>query len=448
MGIFSRLFSQVVGSTLKAAIESAKSNQGHTESEYRTKASSSLPRLSTDSSQEFGFEVVGEKFHQENFSTLRKMLKQVKGDEVITEALMRCDPTNPFSKSGKAVEVLIQDLRVGYVPEYLASLVFEDLQASGGARKVKARVYFDLRAKWQERNSVVLSYILPQPSPKKETRSPEALAKSEARKAANLLKRNEETARLAALFREQMESNRSFPSLSEGSTICFSKGIEVSEQKRYEKKAIRNHLRISLRPDESCSLFIVEDGHEFDWQAEAAVRHQVPIIFFSEYRKNYKHLSLPGQIEKLEPPLPTISFASDTHLGRSPRSLVTNPQRLPQQTLAKYPTFTDYGSFNFRLVKLEKGKIIRLFEAANGQKTDGLVIEGEIRLDAKEVIGGELLFYFKGEVLGSVASNEKNSYLDSYQSWRDHPVRVLVLWDFKGNFSASHDAGLISAYKR
>lgn len=434
-------------SALKSAIKNLNSAQSVSSQVSRPLENPSVSSPEAQGFQSFQFEVVGEKFHQENFSTLRKMLKKVKGEEVVVEALMHCDPTNPYSESGKAVEILIQDLRVGYVPEYLASLVFDDLKSTGGVRRVKARVYFDSRAKWQERNSATLSYVLPEAKTKIESRSPEAIAKSESRKAANLLKRNEATARHSSLFQVQMASERFFPTLQEGSTICFSNGIEFSEKQRYEQKAIRNKLRIPLRPGVDCNLFVVEDAYEFDWQAESAVRNGVPIALFGEYKKHYKHLSLPDPVEKLEPPSPTISFASDTHFGVSPRPLKMNPVRLPQQTLAKYPTFTDYGSFNFRLVKLERARIMKLFEATNGLLTDGLVLVGEILETKNEQAADELIFYFNGEALGSVPKNEMNSYRDSYRSWRSHPVRLLVLWDFNGNLSAVHDLGHISAYK-
>jgi hypothetical protein len=88
-------------------------------------------------------EVVGEFFHPEAFEALRQLFGTDGDSEHIVEAELRCDPENPYSDSGMAVAVYVQNQHVGHIPELLAPAIFEMVEAKGGEVKLGARLWLD-----------------------------------------------------------------------------------------------------------------------------------------------------------------------------------------------------------------------------------------------------------------------------------------------------------------
>lgn len=101
-------------------------------------------------------DVVGESFHPESMSTLRKYFRSKGKSEHIVEAELRGDPDNPHSPSGKAVAVYIRDMLVGHIPEVLAPRVFDQVQAEGGSVMLGSRLWLDSPRSTPNKSSVVL----------------------------------------------------------------------------------------------------------------------------------------------------------------------------------------------------------------------------------------------------------------------------------------------------
>ena len=72
-------------------------------------------------SQYYDFEISGESFHTGNFRTIFENLNMNSTSSQIVEATLTRDPFNEYDKN--AVEVLIQNLLVGYIPKEQARKV-------------------------------------------------------------------------------------------------------------------------------------------------------------------------------------------------------------------------------------------------------------------------------------------------------------------------------------
>jgi hypothetical protein len=72
-------------------------------------------------SGDYDFEISGESFHTANLLTIFKNLNMNSTSSQIVEATLSRDPLNDYDKN--AVEVLIQNLLVGYIPKEQARKV-------------------------------------------------------------------------------------------------------------------------------------------------------------------------------------------------------------------------------------------------------------------------------------------------------------------------------------
>ena len=88
------------------------------------------------------FPINGLTFYQENIERIRSGLLLSDNDETITEAILVCEPDNPYSKSGTAVAVYLNALKVGYVPDESSAYFFKLLKGSGGIARAEARFYY------------------------------------------------------------------------------------------------------------------------------------------------------------------------------------------------------------------------------------------------------------------------------------------------------------------
>lgn len=103
---------------------------------------------------EKGIEIVGESFYSANFDHIRRRLSIDGGSEKVLSGELRNEPGNPYSLSGKAVQVFAEGRKVGYLPEKLAPGVFGLLEPDAGRMKVLLRVWFDHEENNPQRNSV------------------------------------------------------------------------------------------------------------------------------------------------------------------------------------------------------------------------------------------------------------------------------------------------------
>ena len=98
--------------------------------------------------------VVGESFYRENFNLVRKSLDVPDNSGHSTNFTLARDPGNPFSKSGKAVRVLFENLTLGFVPEAVAPAVFSMVERLEHQARVGGAIWFDSTKTHKPRNSV------------------------------------------------------------------------------------------------------------------------------------------------------------------------------------------------------------------------------------------------------------------------------------------------------
>ena len=88
----------------------------------------------------YDFEVVGESFYKQNFEAIQKNLNVSDDSDWDEVATLIADPGNLHSKN--AVAVFISGLKLGYVPENQAELIYRFLLQNGGFAKADAALYF------------------------------------------------------------------------------------------------------------------------------------------------------------------------------------------------------------------------------------------------------------------------------------------------------------------
>lgn len=86
-------------------------------------------------------EIVGQVFQKQSFLHLHDKLGCEESGEFIVEASLRPEPENSYSRSGKAVAVYVRNLRVGYVPEWLAPRVFDAISDTDNEVLLGGRLY-------------------------------------------------------------------------------------------------------------------------------------------------------------------------------------------------------------------------------------------------------------------------------------------------------------------
>ena len=93
------------------------------------------------------FPIVGLTHYTDNVNAVRKSLFMSDGDNTLAEAVLVCDPDNPYSEDGSAVAVFVNDLKVGHLPSLSSKIFFDVISAVGGICKAKCRFYYSEEGK-------------------------------------------------------------------------------------------------------------------------------------------------------------------------------------------------------------------------------------------------------------------------------------------------------------
>lgn len=88
------------------------------------------------------FPIVGISNYVDNVNSVRKALDLNDGDESLVDAVLVCEPENPYSPDRTAVAVYVSDFKVGYVPNLSSSLFFDVISEVGGICRANCRFYF------------------------------------------------------------------------------------------------------------------------------------------------------------------------------------------------------------------------------------------------------------------------------------------------------------------
>lgn len=415
----------------------------------RLKRKASAPSAPAQSGTYEDVEIVGETFYVDAFKMLRDELSLGARDESSVEVELINEPDNPNEPSGKAVAVFVLNRKVGHVSKYHCQFVFDELKKSGGRRKFQGRIYFgDLRQN-PPKNSVSIKFAV-------QTKSPE-----ETRKIEEKYKKEQEKRQQAEAVRDEFLKSPvwSTHTLVDGDRVTFTGFSQFMELDKLTS------LLLPSEPSTGVHLLVVhprmlpDSAKLRNW-----LRGNKPATDLGTFLKNNPNFaqyfnSLTGEFDmpetvtgkkrvKVEPPKATIKFESDENLG-SQKPLPADIVLLPQQTLAKYPTFTMYGSFNFRLTDLKdfQAQIQKLFDEVGGTKTDAILLKG--RLQEVDLDGAvRLAFKYRDQIVGLVPKNETQSTIRDGKSWKEFPTVAQISLDYKGVLRGAHDLGLGERFRR
>lgn len=392
-------------------------------------------------------EIVGESHYKESFKRIRDHLGLKSQGETRLDVVLKNDPNNSNAIGGKAVAVFILGEKVGHVSSLTSTAVFDMLEREGGQRKLKGRIYFgDLRESIPK-NSVSIDLRV-------QTKSAEETEKSNERYEKAIAKREVAENVKNEFLRTPIWSTHQ---LQDGDAVTFTGFSQHAELPRLAS------ILLPSVPSSGIHLLVIhprmkDDSAKLrDWLSRG--RPVTDLDTFLENNPNFSRyfnrdtgeFDMPEEVtgkkkSKPEPPKATRTFESDTMYGD--REMPSDIVLLPEQTLARMPTWTPYGSFVWRLsdLKTYKDSILSLFEEVGGQRTDGVLLRGKL---VETVLDGEkrLAFTFRNESLALVPKNETQGFLRDNpngkpKSWKVNPTIALFALDFKGNLKADHDAGL------
>lgn len=122
-------------------------------SQTNTKAPAIFPSVGSRSERP-ELDVVGESFYRENFDFLRRAYSAKFMSRWDAKLELARDPGNAFSKSGRAVKVLLDTLTVGYVPEILAPAIYSIIEDLSHRTLVEGSIWFDSSKFRNPKNSV------------------------------------------------------------------------------------------------------------------------------------------------------------------------------------------------------------------------------------------------------------------------------------------------------
>ena len=394
-------------------------------------------------------DIVGESFYTDSFKKLRALLGKSADSEALVKVELRLEPGNPHAAEGKAVAVYVSGHMVGHVDSYTARAAFDAILSEGGTKNFPGRIYFgDLREN-PPKNSVSIKWQVQTKSPEEKLELESMQRKLEAKRAN------------AELERSKFLANPTWSRhvLAQGDFVTFTGFTNWEDLPKLTESVIGE----SKKSPGSQHLLVVHPSIERDsaklrdWLGtkKPATNLATFIEFNPEFGKYFDPQTLefdvPPSITGKKPALaiPTTSrvFESDQTLGANPERMSSDLVLLPEQTLARHPSFTNYGCFSFRLTGLKEFRpfIEDLFVELHGGKTDAIVLRGSLK---SMQLDGEtrLAFEFRGKVVGFVPRNETQTWIRDAKTWYAGATLTIIYWDFKNNISGEHDGALTEAY--
>ena len=97
---------------------------------------------SSDDDSEYNYGVVGESFQRDHLMALIRAHKAFETGEILTNAVLEPEPTNPFDST--AVKVVVEGVQVGYIAKFDSAAVTKMIEKSGKkSYEVPAKIGFD-----------------------------------------------------------------------------------------------------------------------------------------------------------------------------------------------------------------------------------------------------------------------------------------------------------------
>ncbi len=381
-------------------------------------------------------ETVGESFRSNNF--LKLMRRHLIEADTTSPFLARLvlDPSNPNSKTGKAVRVYVDEIHLSFIPEVDNEQFFDKIQERGESAFCKCEVWFDDPRSDKPKHSLRLLVQTPlrfedQPNPEDDYRN--STYNSRSLKTQKILDEKREIARTT--------QPQSFPQLKRGDEIYFSSTSAPLDSNFFIETLATKGITSSRISKSRTVIAVVgsRDYVETSAELEKAVLWDKPIITFDEFQSNYPDL------------LPTKDRMAARHLALN--GILRNWQEedfhFVKERVLQKASFTaqllrgvSYLEDPFVSVGVHKGvntqkykeDIQKLFENIQGSTYDSLVIRGRLEIDS---LDGRAFISVNGLRVGDGELGYQDSIKWQIENWKGDEIVIQINWIHKSRFSLS-----------
>ena len=381
-------------------------------------------------------ETVGESFKSSNFVML--MRRDLIEPDTTIQAIARLvlDPSNPNSKTGKAVKVYVGDIHLSFIPEVDNEEFFDKIQERGQSAFCHCEIWFDDPAAEKPRHSLRLLVQKPvryedEPDPLDGYRN--STYNSRSLKTQKLLDEKRE------IVRTTLPTN--FPPLKRGDEIYFSSTAAPLDGNFFIEILATKGISESRISKARTVLAVVgtRDYVETSAELEKAVLWDKPVITFEEFQENYPDL-LPSKERMAARDLAfqgilsnwqqeDLSFVRERVLENAS----FNAEILKGVSYCEEPLISVGGHKGVNTQKY-KVNIEKLFQNNHGSIYDSLVIRGCLEID---LLDGRVFVSINGFRVGDGALEDQESIRWQMENWKGDEVVIQLNWIHKSRFSMS-----------
>ena len=382
-----------------------------------------IPQLAQGGLQQ----IVGESFYSDAFSRIARKLGKPSGAEAEVDVELRLDPSNPHSKSGKAVAVFVLGHTVGHISEPDCVQLFDLIAQRGYEAGCAGRIFFDDFKRERPRHSVSLYLDFP-------PRFPDQAARSVA-----LSKLNGAKQEALQLQREARIDGKG-PELPE-----LKSGDEINSEdvRGFELKVLEKLLEphgISVGRSKSAVLHVIASPDSWNSRVglERLLKKDIPSIYLNDFLEKYPQF-------KPDPELEEAIDAARNWIGANPdpssteKSVVENAVRLGRLVLRGHAVVegnpVDGGVSNFalysgRVMAEHRGNIEALMVSSGARLYDKLLVLGDLRKEEEKN-----RYYISVDGVDVCAMySEQRDYFDIVKSAKRQDL-VEISWKDKREFS-------------
>ena len=331
-----------------------------------------IPQLADGGLQQ----IVGESFYGDAFSTLARLLRKASGTEAEVDIVLRLDPSNPHSKSGKAVAVFVLGHKVGHIPETHCVQLFDLISQRGSEAGCSGRIFFDDFKRDRPSHSVSLYLDFPPRFPDQADRSV-AFSKLDGAKQDELELKRE--ARIAG-------NGPELPELNSGDEIN-SEDIRGFELKVFEKMLEPHGISVGRSSSAALHVIVSPDSWNSRVGLERLLKKDIPSVYLSDFLAKYPQFKPNLELEEaIDAARNWIRLNPDS--SSVEKSVVENAVRLGRLVLRGHAVVegnpVDGGVSSFalyagRVMAEHRGNIEALMVSSGARLYDKLLVLGDLR---------------------------------------------------------------------
>lgn len=394
-------------------------------------AAPQLPELARGSESN----VAGESFYPKSFRRLARKLGNGPKSETLAEIELRADPTNRFSKSGKAVGVWCLGLQLGHIPEQVAPEVFDKIRTRGWSARCSGRIWFDQFRRERPKHSVNL-FIHPvhwadEPSPLSQARS-------------------STYARVDEIHHESLDAQRQdrkrgwspeLPKLKKGDEVTITQ-LSLPDEEFLQAVLQPHGIKVEHRITKSRTSVVVVPQNEV-WESSAeldkALIWNKPHSILGEFFERYPELSpKPEMLESkrlADEWLATRSQPAEMAAARAQIAAAARKGPVVLRGLAYAETLPfRFGLFDGRVLKEHKQTVRKLLENNGARLWDRLILPGALGLQVDQE---NFVFAVDDEPVAQVQVEDKSWFSSAIRDFQSNALLLDICWQRPNKFQVS-----------